>query len=184
MEEGCSPGRAALEELEIVGEIVALPPEPQEKLEELPPVEEPAPAAPVVRPADELEVPPETAEDLEVLEEVAEEEAEEAPEAELETAEAEPRAIQELLESPAELEIEELVTAHQPGDELAQLDRLVAQGVLRALSLSEFEAQIQELRTSVVMENGVYRVKEEVRQGGRARVSPLLRRLVPPRARA
>ena len=177
--EKATPVEPALEELEIVGDIVVLPPEPQEKLEELPEVEEAAPAAPAARPQ-AAELPPEMLENLEVLEEVveepgetAEEALEEAPEAELENAEAEPRTIQELLESPAELEIEEMVTARQPADELAQLDRLISQGALRAFSLAELEAQIQELRTSVVMENGVYRVKEEVRLAkGSAAASP------------
>jgi hypothetical protein len=72
--------------------------------------------------------------------------------------------LQELLQSPAELEMEEPAAENKPADEMALLDRLAAQGVLHAYSLEEFEAQIRELRTSVVMENGVYRVKEEVRQ--------------------
>ncbi|OHD76642.1 MAG: hypothetical protein A2V99_15440 [Spirochaetes bacterium RBG_16_67_19] len=177
--EKATPVEPTLEELEIVGDFVVLPPEPQEKLEELPEVEEAAPAAPAARPQ-AAELPPEMLENLEVLEEVveepgetAEEALEEAPEAELENAEAEPRTIQELLESPAELEIEEMATGRQPADELAQLDRLISQGALRAFSLAELEAQIQELRTSVVMENGVYRVKEEVRLAkGSAVASP------------
>jgi hypothetical protein len=80
--------------------------------------------------------------------------------------EEEPRALQEMLESPAELEMEERAPAVKPADELAQLDRLVEQGIVRAYSLTEFEARIRELRTSVVMENGVYKVKEEVWRAG------------------
>jgi hypothetical protein len=155
-----------LEELESVGEIVALPPEPQEKLEELPQVEEPAPAA--ARSKAAAARPEEPPEALEVLEAVTEEGAEPVPAAELESVEEEPRALQELLESPAELEMEERAPAVKPADELAQLDRLVEQGIVRAYSLTEFEAQIRELRTSVVMENGVYKVKEEVWRAGGA----------------
>ncbi len=161
--EEAAQAESALEELEIIGEIVPLPPEQQEKLEELPQVEEPAPAAarpkavPSPGPEEPLEV-------LEVLEEAVEEEAGHAPAAELESVEAEPRALQELLESPAELEMEERTAPIKPTDELAQLDRLMEQGVLQAYSLTEFEAQIREQRTSVVMENGVYKVKEEVRR--------------------
>ncbi len=157
------PAESAVEELEIVGEIVPLPPEQQEKLEELPQFEEPAPA--VARPkAVPSPGPEEPLETLEVLEEAVEEQAGPAPAAELRSVEAEPRVLQELLESPEALELEERTAEVEPADELAQLDRLMEQGILQAYSLTEFEAQIRELRTSVVMENGVFKVKEEVRR--------------------
>ena len=168
---GRKPATAAevepvLEELTPVGEIIALPLEPQEKLEELPPVEEPVRVEPAARKQAEPVQAPEALETLEGLEEAGEEEAgEEAPETELESAEAEPGAIRELLESPVELEMEEPTAARLSGEEAAQLDQLAAQGVLRTFSIVEIEAQILEQRTSVVMENGVYRIKEEVRLG-------------------
>jgi hypothetical protein len=161
-----------LPELPQVRELEVLPLEPQEQLEELPEAE-PAPSlrAEPAAPVSAVELPAEL-EELEAAgaalpeQAVAEaagmpvlsEQAEEAEPEELEGLEEEPAAIRELLESKQELEIEEV-----PGGGLPELADLIGQGLIRIYTLSEVEALVAEARTSVVMENGVYRIKEELR---------------------
>jgi hypothetical protein len=161
-----------LSELPPVRELEELPLEPQEQLEELPAAEQAAPRkAKPPEPVPVVELPAEL-EELEAapaepaalaVEAPAErlpvaEQAEEAEPEELEALEEQPAAIQELLESKQELEIEEA-----PGQELPDLADLVSQGLIRTFTLSEVEALVAEARTSVVMEGGVYRIKEELR---------------------
>ena len=161
-----------LPELPQVRELEVLPLEPQEQLEELPEAE-PAPSlrAEPAEPVSAVELPAEL-EELEAAgaalpeQAVAEaagmpvlwQQAEEAEPEELEGLEEEPAAIRELLESKQELEIEEV-----PGGGLTELADLIGQGLIRTYTLSEVEALVAEARTSVVMENGVYRIKEELR---------------------
>ncbi len=161
-----------LPELPQVRELEVLPLEPQEQLEELPEAEPaPSPRAGPAAPVPATELPAEL-EELEAagaalpaqaiaeaagMPALAEQEEEVEPE-ELEGLEEEPAAIRELLESKQELEIEEA-----PGGELPELADLISQGLIRTFTLSEVEALVAEARTSVVMENGVYRIKEELR---------------------
>jgi hypothetical protein len=58
-------------------------------------------------------------------------------------------------------EIEEI----QRSDEKRQLEDLIAANTIRTYSLDAIEAIIMEQRSSVVMENGVYRIKEEIVSG-------------------
>lgn len=149
--EGIAEEAEVLEELAQVSEIKALPPEPQEQLEELPVVQPPSlgPGQPA-RPSTVAEMPAE----------LRELEAEEAEPEELEGLEEEPKVIAELLESKEPLEIE---TAPEQG--LPSLEELLGKGLIRVYSSSEVEALVAESRSSVVMENGVYRIKEELVAG-------------------
>jgi hypothetical protein len=153
----------AVEELEGVREIVPLPPLPQEQLEELPTAEgdrrkEPAPPEPV------------------------EEEAASTTEAgsmeELEVAEDEAAPIESILSAGEELEMEAIPGQEQSGqlspeeiekiqlaDERKQLEELVASKVIRTYALDAIETIIMEQRSSVVMEDGVYRIKDEIVSG-------------------
>jgi hypothetical protein len=149
------PAEEPLEELEAVKALVPLPALPQEELEELPEAgEEPA------RAAKQVAVGREAVEELETAEELS--------------------PVEALLASEQELEIEELpggrpsrrLTAEeidrlQRADEDSQLDSLEKAGIIQSFTLAEFERMILEQRTSVVLEGGVYQIKEEV-IGGRS----------------
>ncbi|MBN2551616.1 MAG: hypothetical protein JXB06_02550, partial [Spirochaetales bacterium] len=168
-----------VEELESVREIVPLPLLPQEQLEELPYAEEepeeisPAaaqlPAEPVQAPA--AAAPVETAAGAEAVEE-------------LEVAEDEAAPIESILGAGEDLVMEALpgqdkavslspeeIEKIQRLDEKKQLQELIEAKIIQTFTLEAIEAIIMEQRSSVVIENGVYRIKEEVVSGpeGRAR---------------
>jgi hypothetical protein len=159
-----------LEELEGVKQIVPLPPLPEEQLEELPTADE-AEGAPSPAPASQL--PEETVAAAEGPSAFREEAVEE-----LEVAEDEAAPIESILSAGEELVMEpipgqenmkqlslEEIDKLQKADEREQLQALLDAGVIRAYSLKEIEAIIMEQRSSVVMENGVYRIKEEIIAG-------------------
>ena len=150
-------------------EIVSLPPLPQEELDELPstdeeekPVSRPPEKKPPQQPAAAAEG--ETAEPGETIEE-------------LEVAEDEAAPIESILSAGEELVMEsqgaerlspEEIEKIQQLDEQKQLQGLLDSGVIRAYTLNDIEALIMEQRTSVVMENGVYRIKDEIITGAAA----------------
>jgi len=170
-----------VEELEGVKEIVPLPPLSQEQLEELPTAEG---EQRVVTPL------PEQAASEQPLAAAAEVAA--APESsfeELEVAEDETAPIQSILGAGEELVMEtvpgqeqarelspEEIERIQRADERKQLEELLASETIRTYSLEEIESIIMEQRSSVVMENGVYRIKDEIVAGaeGKTRRSGLM----------
>jgi hypothetical protein len=154
-----------VEELEGVKEIVPLPPLPQEQLEELPTADgerkegpkQPKPSPGAVEPAEAEE--PGAVEELEVAED------ESAP-------------IESILSTGEDLEMEAIPGQEQAGklsteeiekiqlaDERKQLEDLVASEVIRTYTLDDIETIIMEQRSSVVMEDGVYRIKDEIVSG-------------------
>ena len=164
-----------LEVLEEVKEIVPLPPLPQEELTELPSADEeqksvsrpmPVPRQPEKKPPQQpaAAAEGETAEPGETIEE-------------LEVAEDEAAPIESILSAGEELVMEtqgaeqlrpEEIEKIQQLDEQKQLQGLLDSGVIRAYTLNDIEALIMEQRTSVVMENGVYRIKDEIITGAAA----------------
>ena len=164
-----------LEVLEEVKEIVPLPPLPQEELTELPSADEeqksvsrpmPVPRQPEKKPPQQPAAAAEgkTAEPGETIEE-------------LEVAEDEAAPIESILSAGEELVMEtqgaeqlrpEEIEKIQQLDEQKQLQGLLDSGVIRAYTLNDIEALIMEQRTSVVMENGVYRIKDEIITGAAA----------------
>ncbi len=167
-----------LEVLEEVKEIVPLPPLPQEELTELPSADEeqksvsrpmPVPRQPEKKPPQQpaAAAEGETAEPGETIEE-------------LEVAEDEAAPIESILSAGEELVMEtqgaeplrpEEIEKIQQMDEQKQLQGLLDSGVIRAYTLNDIEALIMEQRTSVVMENGVYRIKDEIITGAAAGTS-------------
>jgi hypothetical protein len=159
-----------VEELEGVKEIVPLPPLPQEQLDELPTAD-----------AEQQEVapPPEQAvvQQPQAAAVKAAAGAEETVE-ELEVAEDETAPIESILGAGEELVMEtipgqeqakrlspEEIEKIQQSDEKKQLEDLLASKTIRTFSLEAIEAIIMEQRSSVVMEDGVYRIKDEVVAG-------------------
>ena len=156
-----------VEELEGVKEIVPLPPLPQEQLEELPTTD-----------AAQLEGSPLPEEaEPEKPQAVAEEATPPPGESveELEVAEDEVAPIESILGAGEELVMEAIPGQEQAGqlspeeiekiqqsDEKKQLEELLASKTIRTYSLQVIEAIIMEQRSSVVMEDGVYRIKEEI----------------------
>ncbi len=153
-------------------EIVPLPPLPQEELDELPSADEgqkpasrpmPVPRQPKRKPLQQPAAAAEeqTAEHGGTIEELEVAEDEVAPiESILSAGEVlvmETQGAKQL--SPKEIEkVQQL-------DEQEQLQELLDSGLIRAYALNDIEALIMEQRTSVVMENGVYRIKDEIIMG-------------------
>jgi chemotaxis protein histidine kinase CheA len=138
-----------IQELEAVKEMTTLPPLPQEDLEELPEApkvavkhpKRPKRAARATPPGEDVgrkKVPVQKAE--EKLEELKE------PEAAGDTAQALQRAG---------------AAAKAPSAQ-RHFEILLKKGKIQSFTLAEMEQKIIENRTSVVMENGVYRVKQEL----------------------
>jgi len=155
----------ALEELETVVEIVALPPEPQEALEELALVKEEKEAAAAPASAPEARAPMAGAPEASAPEARAPEaRAPEEAEAELEEIAEEEAEAEEEPAQVLEEEVEELQPFIPAGvsavEEDAELQSLLAQGIIKVYSLQDFQRLVAEQRTSIVMEEGVYRIKE------------------------
>jgi hypothetical protein len=154
------------EVLEEVKEIVTLPPLPQEELDELPSADEeekPVPRKPGKKPPQQPATAAggEIAERKESLEELVVAEDEAAP-------------IESILSAGEELVMEaegakqlspEEIEKLQQLDEQKQLQELLESGFIKAYTLNDIEALIMEQRTSVVMENGIYRIKDEIITG-------------------
>jgi hypothetical protein len=159
-----------VEELEGVKEIVPLPPLPQEQLEELPTAE-----------AEQQEVSPPPVQTAAEQPEAIAVEAAPGPEEhveELEVAEDEAVPIESILSAGEDLVMEtmpgqeqakqlspEEIEKIQQSDEKQQLEDLLAANIIRTYSLEAIEAIIMEQRSSVVMEDGVYRIKDEIVSG-------------------
>ena len=159
-----------VEELEGVKEIVPLPPLPQEQLEELPTAE-----------AEQQEVSPPPVQEAAEQPEAIAVEAAPGPEEhveELEIAEDEAVPIESILSAGEDLVMEtmpgqekakqlspEEIEKIQQSDEKKQLEDLLAANIIRTYSLEAIEAIIMEQRSSVVMEDGVYRIKDEIVSG-------------------
>jgi hypothetical protein len=159
-----------VEELEGVKEIVPLPPLPQEQLEELPTAE-----------AEQQEVSPPPVQAAAEQPEAIAVEAAPGPEEhveELEIAEDEAVPIESILSAGEDLVMEtmpgqekakqlspEEIEKIQQSDEKKQLEDLLAANIIRTYSLEAIEAIIMEQRSSVVMEDGVYRIKDEIVSG-------------------
>ncbi len=171
-----------LEELQPVQEILPLPPEPvEEGLELLPAAEEEGrirPRETDMTTSDEPELPEALPPDTDELG-VAEEEPgpgagaasaaavpSRAPSAPIPPAPP-PSAPEENLDF-EELEAadeEELPTAESAegeSDEEAELEALVASGTVVSWSIDELRAMVDEAGAAIVMENGVFRIKQEV----------------------
>jgi hypothetical protein len=163
-----------VEELEGVKEIVPLPPLPQEQLEELPTAE-----------AEQRQVSPLPGQAASKQPQVAAVETAAGPEGsveELEVAEDETAPIVSILGAGEELVMEavpgqeqakqlspEEIERIQRSDERKQLEELLASKTIRTYSLEDIESIIMEQRSSVVMENGVYRIKDEIVAGAESK---------------
>jgi hypothetical protein len=159
-----------VEELEGVKEIVPLPPLPEEQLEELPTAD-----------AEQQEISPLSGEEGAEQPLTAPQEAVaggEGPVEELEVAEDEAAPIETILSAGEELVMEtmpgqeqakqlspEEIEKIQQSDERNQLESFLASNTIRTYSLQDIEAIIMEQRSSVVMEDGVYRIKDEIVAG-------------------
>jgi hypothetical protein len=159
-----------VEELEEVKEIVPLPPLPEEQLEELPTAD-----------AEQQEVASLSGEQGAEQPLTAPQEAVagvEGPVEELEVAEDEAAPIETILSAGEELVMEtmpgqeqarqlsqEEIEKIQQSDERNQLEKFLASNTIRTYSLQDIEAIIMEQRSSVVMEDGVYRIKDEIVAG-------------------
>ncbi len=154
--------------MEGVKEIVPLPPLPQEQLEELPTAEaeQPEGPAPPVQTAAAAARQPQA----EAVEAGAGVEVEE-----LQVAEDETAPLESILSAGEDLVMEtmpgqeqakrlspEEIEKIQQADEKKQIEDLLASKTIRVYSLQAIEAIIMEQRSSVVMEDGVYRIKEEI----------------------
>ncbi len=146
-----------LEELEPMGELVPLPPEPPgEELDFLPTADEEKPETR----AREVEPDMDDIEDLEGLE-AAEEKAGQEPR---DRPEEEPQEAEELetLEEVPEAGAGEAAPEWTAKDSEAELQKLLSQGVLRSYTLEDLAKVVEDSRSAIVMEDGVFRIKEEM----------------------
>jgi hypothetical protein len=156
LEEAAAAREEELPELEPVAEVVALPPLPQEELPELSLAEEApeglaagAGTAPAV---EDLESAEEEASPLEAMLQTGEE------------LEMERTAGQRGSEALTAEQIEQL----QHREEEQQLSRFVESGLIKAYTMAELEELIVDQRSSVVMEDGVFRIRGEILSGARS----------------
>jgi hypothetical protein len=187
-----------LEELEPLPELQPLPPEPiEEGLEFLPVADEKEPASnplqedwkamsdhedgaeisegsEVAEPLEEL-APVEPAPERRELENIvkklqeSQRKAEEEPLEELEgVSEAEAQALSEQKEA----------AGGSKNDRQREIERLVATGVIRVYPLDRLQSLADEARTAIVIEDGVFRIKEEVYTAGESAREGKLKELV------
>ncbi len=161
-------GAEEIEELEPVPEIKTLPPEPVETgIEELPMVEEEVSAG-----YEEIGMGESNMEDRDLKksrEDIEEEETLEEVEEVEEIEEVEP--IEELEEVEEIESIEDLTPEEEKEtiekdwveeDEETELTEYVKQGFIKVYSIEDFANLVKEIKHSIVMEDGVYKIKEDV----------------------
>ena len=154
-----------LEELEPLTEILPLPPEPvEEGLELLPPADEDRGMQPKEWEAGIMVHGDEEDEEPEELKEIGKSSAEEKPAAPAPEMSEDLTDVEEL----EAVDEEELAAAAEASvttsdsDMKAELESLIAAGTVKSFTIEELQKMIEDGKSAIVMENGVFRIKEDV----------------------